>query len=126
MACHFAMGDRPSALRRYDRCAQVLAEELGIEPMPETRRLRARILEADRTRASERAPPPGTSAGDGSGGRGESAGPVSMAREVEGALEELYALADRLERARQALRVGVRKGAETSGIAGTGSASLEH
>lgn len=126
MACHFAMGDRPSALRQYDRCAQVLAEELGIEPMPETRRLRARILEADRGRTSERASPPGTSAGDGSGGREESAGPVSMAREVEGALEELYALADRLERARQALLVGVRKSAETSGIAGAGSASLEH
>jgi DNA-binding SARP family transcriptional activator/DNA-binding NarL/FixJ family response regulator len=39
MVSHHAMGDRPSALRQYHRCAQVLRTELAIEPMEETRLL---------------------------------------------------------------------------------------
>ena len=43
MACHHAMGDRPSALRQYRECALVLRDQLAIRPMEETRALYARI-----------------------------------------------------------------------------------
>lgn len=43
MAAHYRMGDRPMALRTYDRCVIALDEELGIDPMPETQRLHDRI-----------------------------------------------------------------------------------
>jgi DNA-binding SARP family transcriptional activator/DNA-binding NarL/FixJ family response regulator len=43
MACHHAMGDRPSALRQYQECSLVLRDQLGIEPMEETRTLYERI-----------------------------------------------------------------------------------
>lgn len=45
MLCHLARGDRPSALRQYQRCRRILREELGIGPMDETRSLHQRILE---------------------------------------------------------------------------------
>jgi DNA-binding SARP family transcriptional activator len=45
MTCHIAHGDRPSALRQYEQCRRVLRDELGIEPMAETRRLHQRIRE---------------------------------------------------------------------------------
>jgi DNA-binding SARP family transcriptional activator len=43
MLCHHAMGDRPLALRQYDTCRRILREELDIEPMEETRRLREEL-----------------------------------------------------------------------------------
>lgn len=126
MACHFARGDRPSALRRYERCAEVLDEELGIDPMPETRRLRERILEADAGRVEE--PDDGRDA-DPAAVRPP---PIrrrrlrSMAREVEGALEELYALTERLERAHEALRVDAGQERDGSGGGRAGRASPGH
>ena len=45
MLCHLANGDRPSALRHYEECRRALREELGIEPMEETRLLYERIRE---------------------------------------------------------------------------------
>jgi DNA-binding SARP family transcriptional activator/predicted ATPase len=39
------LGDYNAALRQYEQCAQMLADELGIEPMPETRRLYERITQ---------------------------------------------------------------------------------
>ena len=36
MCLYAAQGRRSEALRQYQRCRQVLSEELGIEPMPET------------------------------------------------------------------------------------------
>ncbi len=36
MLCHYAMGDRPLAIRQYRECAEVLRTELEIEPMQET------------------------------------------------------------------------------------------
>lgn len=45
MLCHLANGDRPSALRHYEECRRALREELGIEPMEETRLLYGRIRE---------------------------------------------------------------------------------
>lgn len=110
MACHFARGDRPSALRRYEKCAETLRSELGINPMPETRQLRERILHASGATEASPAPGPGAFRADATPRGGQTEQLRSMAREVEGALAELYALADRLERARDALEVGGRNG----------------
>lgn len=52
MSCHLENGDRPSALRQYQACAEVLQEELGIEPMEETRRLHRIIREGRPATAS--------------------------------------------------------------------------
>ncbi|HEU5383696.1 MAG TPA: BTAD domain-containing putative transcriptional regulator [Ktedonobacteraceae bacterium] len=42
-----ASGRRSEALRRYQQCQQVLMEELGVQPMPETQRLLQTILHAN-------------------------------------------------------------------------------
>lgn len=39
MGLHARLGDRPSAIRQYDLCKQILARELEVEPAVETRRL---------------------------------------------------------------------------------------
>jgi DNA-binding SARP family transcriptional activator len=39
MMCHYFMGDRPLAIRQYRECVQLLDEEMGLDPMEETRRL---------------------------------------------------------------------------------------
>jgi DNA-binding SARP family transcriptional activator len=44
MRSYVANGQRALALRQYERCRQVLAEELGIPPMEETQLLRRQIL----------------------------------------------------------------------------------
>ena len=38
------MGDRPAALAQYKRCAQILREELNLQPMEATRQLYQRVL----------------------------------------------------------------------------------
>jgi DNA-binding SARP family transcriptional activator len=43
MAAHFLAGDRAQALRTYERCARLLAAELGVAPHPETTALRDRL-----------------------------------------------------------------------------------
>ncbi|MBM3267461.1 MAG: ATP-dependent transcriptional regulator, partial [Candidatus Sericytochromatia bacterium] len=45
MAAQYRLGDRTAALRTYERCAETLERELGVEPMPETELLRAAIVE---------------------------------------------------------------------------------
>ena len=96
MASHFAMGDRPSALRQYEGCVRSLAEELDIEPMEETHRLYEQIRSG-----STGAGDPRTQTGE----RGEPWGPRGVAAEVEGALRMLYELTERLEKTRVALAV---------------------
>ena len=44
MRCHYHNGNRPLALRQYALCEQLLREELGVEPMDETRRVQETIL----------------------------------------------------------------------------------
>jgi len=44
MWLHFLAGDRSAALKQFNRCQQVLLDELGIVPLDETRRLREIIL----------------------------------------------------------------------------------
>jgi LuxR family maltose regulon positive regulatory protein len=39
MRAHQGRGNRPQAVRAYQRCARVLQDELGLAPMPETHRL---------------------------------------------------------------------------------------
>jgi DNA-binding SARP family transcriptional activator len=57
-------GDRTGALRQYERCAEVLEEELGVSPSAKTRRLHERILRdefppsPDAARAAARSPRP--------------------------------------------------------------------
>lgn len=36
MAAQYRLGDRPMALKTYDRCVIALDDELGVDPMPET------------------------------------------------------------------------------------------
>lgn len=42
-----ATGRRSEALRRYQQCQQALAEELGVQPMPETQQLLQAIIRGD-------------------------------------------------------------------------------
>jgi predicted ATPase/DNA-binding SARP family transcriptional activator len=45
MRLHAWAGDRAAAARQYEECVSVLAEELGIEPEPETRALHEELLQ---------------------------------------------------------------------------------
>ncbi|HEU5102693.1 MAG TPA: bacterial transcriptional activator domain-containing protein, partial [Roseiflexaceae bacterium] len=50
MLAHARQGNRPLALRAYQRCAAVLQAELGVDPSPETTTLYERMtLIDDRT-----------------------------------------------------------------------------
>jgi class 3 adenylate cyclase/DNA-binding SARP family transcriptional activator len=46
MTAHFATGNRAEALRAYERCRKLLAEELGIGPSPATEEVYLKILRA--------------------------------------------------------------------------------
>ena len=37
--------NRPMAIKTYEKCVEVLAEEFGVEPLPETTALYERILQ---------------------------------------------------------------------------------
>ncbi|PYE53791.1 DNA-binding SARP family transcriptional activator [Deinococcus yavapaiensis KR-236] len=43
MRLHYLSGDRPAALRAYERCKDMLRREFGTEPLPETTALRREI-----------------------------------------------------------------------------------
>ncbi|HYN89463.1 MAG TPA: AAA family ATPase [Ardenticatenaceae bacterium] len=43
MLYQYHAGDQAQALRAYDECRRVLAEEMGVEPLPETTKLAAQI-----------------------------------------------------------------------------------
>lgn len=51
MEAHLRCGNRALALRQYRRCEALLAQELGVAPMPETRALAAAIAAHDRAAA---------------------------------------------------------------------------
>jgi predicted ATPase len=44
MTAHYAAGEQDAALAAYERCRRVLADELGVDPLPETMTLHERIL----------------------------------------------------------------------------------
>lgn len=45
MEAHYRQGEQDRALRAFERCQAVLADELGVDPLPETRALHERILQ---------------------------------------------------------------------------------
>lgn len=77
MRCHYAMGNRPGALKQYAACAEALREELDIEPMQETRDLHRAVLSGDAEVATPRDGPPPESVD------GPVAGLEQAARELE-------------------------------------------
>jgi len=45
MACYYHLGDRAAAIEQYHHCAEILREELGLSPMPETESLYLEIID---------------------------------------------------------------------------------
>jgi LuxR family maltose regulon positive regulatory protein len=45
MRCYYRLGDRAAAIRQYQACANVLREELGLDPTPETEALYLQIID---------------------------------------------------------------------------------
>lgn len=52
MLYHYQLGERDQALLAYERCHHALIDELGVDPLPETQELHARILREDLLQAS--------------------------------------------------------------------------
>jgi len=90
MLCHLANGDRPSALRQFRACAQVLSDELGIEPMEETERLHHRIRAGTPLNGSPHLM---------AGALGQDAALAELAHSVQGALAEMRSLLGQIEQA---------------------------
>ncbi len=44
MRCHYRLGDRAAAIRQYQDCSQVLRDDLGLSPEPETDELYLQII----------------------------------------------------------------------------------
>jgi DNA-binding SARP family transcriptional activator len=49
MEAHYRQGEQDQALRAFERCQTVLADELGVAPLPETLALHEHILQAPHT-----------------------------------------------------------------------------
>lgn len=47
MTARYAAGEQDAALAAYARCRQVLSDELGVDPLPETMRLHERIVRGE-------------------------------------------------------------------------------
>ena len=63
MILHMQNDRRYAALAQYESCRQVLAEELGVDPSPETMALHQRLLEAESTPTHNLPPSPSTFVG---------------------------------------------------------------
>lgn len=46
MEAYFLKGNRPMAIKTYRQCEKVLDAEMGVEPLPETKKLYKKIMEA--------------------------------------------------------------------------------
>ena len=46
MEAYFLKGNRPMAIKTYQQCEKVLKEEMAIQPLPETKNLYRKIMEA--------------------------------------------------------------------------------
>jgi DNA-binding SARP family transcriptional activator len=44
MQVHAAMGNRAGVAREFQRLSQILKEEMGVSPLPETQKLSARLM----------------------------------------------------------------------------------
>lgn len=58
MVLHAQSGRRDAALAQFELCRRILVEELGVDPMPETLALHARLLAADAPPAHNLPPQP--------------------------------------------------------------------
>ena len=96
MRYYYLVGDRPAALVQYDGCAQLLRDELGIEPMRETSNLYLAIKEECAV---------GTITEEQVDVREQTVGPMMIA-EQDG-LAELYDSATQLDEATVKLRRGI-------------------
>jgi LuxR family maltose regulon positive regulatory protein len=45
MRCHYRLGDRAAAVRQYQSCVQILRDDLGLSPAPETEALYLQIID---------------------------------------------------------------------------------
>jgi DNA-binding SARP family transcriptional activator len=45
MRCHYRLGDRAAAVRQYHSCVQILRDDLGLSPAPETEALYLQIID---------------------------------------------------------------------------------
>jgi LuxR family maltose regulon positive regulatory protein len=45
MRCHYHLGDRAAAVRQYQSCVQILRDDLGLSPAPETEELYLQIID---------------------------------------------------------------------------------
>ncbi|MFN2224671.1 MAG: BTAD domain-containing putative transcriptional regulator [Anaerolineae bacterium] len=45
MTCYYRQGDRAAAIRQYHHCVELLRDELGLSPMPETENLYLEIID---------------------------------------------------------------------------------
>ncbi len=103
MRSFYLMGNRSAALRQFEICSELLAEELDVEPMVETLALYRKIKRGGdekpagiaEVRRSSRVLDPRAPARD-------------LAEKVLGVLADLNAAGDRLDRARGRLRGAIR------------------
>ncbi len=58
MEAHARLGERADALRQFDALKNILAQELGVSPLPETQRLRAAIINGSLPQPEAVAPAP--------------------------------------------------------------------
>ncbi len=94
MRVHLDLGDRAQAVQAYERCRRLLAEELGLDPSPETQALHLAVLRASTPAAVPTiaaltgGPPAGATPGSGVGfppvpeTRYARSGPVNIAYQV--------------------------------------------
>lgn len=99
MRCHFHNGNRPLAMRQYAVCEQILREELGVEPMDETRRIQETILAVPGR-------PPQATGNLGAAPRRRSDGSRSPAQKVDMALANINTARHWLEETSLDLRRG--------------------
>lgn len=98
MRCHYFVGNRPAALRQFAACARLLRNELGIEPMEETRRLYGSMI-SGMPRALSPEPPPRSEASQPAPGD-----PKAVLAELKFALSNLATAQGWLEDASRQLR----------------------
>ena len=46
MYCYYRMNNRPQAIKLYRQCCEILERELGIGPLPTTRKMHQMIVDA--------------------------------------------------------------------------------
>lgn len=95
MRLYLKVGDRALAVRQYNLCRDILADELGIPPMAETEAVYRQVLQADGLQST---------VGSAAAGTGEAPATVAQAiRRLHQAMHELDHARDRLQQAVRSL-----------------------